>query len=65
MGAYLNYLEKRKVRGVHLATMSQKGPVFFKKEGFEVLHRAERSYFRHITGRGIPVLILGKKIVLS
>lgn len=65
MGAYLNYLEKRKVPGVHLATMSQKGPAFFKKEGFEVLHRAERSYFHHITGQDICVLIFGKKIVSS
>jgi GNAT superfamily N-acetyltransferase len=65
MAAYLQYLSREKVPGVHLATMSEKGLAFFKKQGFEVLYESRRSYFRHILGQDIVVSIFGKKVVFA
>ncbi|HAJ57469.1 MAG TPA: hypothetical protein DCL35_06840 [Candidatus Omnitrophica bacterium] len=64
MHAYLGYLFDKKVAGVHMATMSEKGASFFKKEGFGVLHVQERTYLKHITGGNTRVYIFGKKITL-
>lgn len=63
MSAYLGYLSDKNVAGVHMASMSEKGSSFFRKEGFSVLHRQRRSYFRHITGADCSVYIFGKKII--
>ena len=63
MSAYLEYLKKEGVRGVHLATASDDSRRFFEKQGFILLHQARRSYFRYLLGKDIPVYILGRKIV--
>jgi GNAT superfamily N-acetyltransferase len=60
--AYLDYLRDEKVNGVHLATMSEKSGRFFLSQGFELLHRYSRSYFRYILGRDITVYIYGRKL---
>lgn len=60
--AYLDLLREKKVAGVHLATMSPGGAVFFRKRGFSLLATHTRSYFRHITGKDVVVSILGKKV---
>lgn len=62
MDAYLGYLKKEKVRGVHMATASDNAKRFFEKQGFVLLHESRRSYFRHLLGRDIPVYILGRKV---
>lgn len=58
--AYLDYLKQLKVPGVCLATMSDKGGLFFEKQGFKLLHKGQRSYFYHILHKKIPVYIYGK-----
>lgn len=63
ISAYLDYLTKEKTGGVHLATMSEKAGRFFTKQGFDLLYKGHRSYFRYILGRDMPVCIFGKKLV--
>lgn len=60
--SYLDYLREERVRGVHLATMSEASAKFFAGMGFQLLHTGKRSYFRHILGRDVPLYIYGKKI---
>jgi GNAT superfamily N-acetyltransferase len=57
-----DYLRSRNVTGMHLATMSESSGEFFRKQGFTLLHRYPRSYFRHILGRDIIVYVYGKKL---
>jgi len=61
--AYLDYLAKEKIPGVYLATMSDEASSFFKKQGFVLLHKGRRSYFRHLLHKDIPIYIYGKKII--
>ena len=63
INAYLDYLKKEKVNGVHLATMSENSGAFFEAQGFTLLHKAQRSYFRHILKHDIPVYLYGKKLI--
>lgn len=65
MQAYLSYLTDKKVAGVHMAAMSEKGVYFFKKEGFCVLHQSRRSYFRHQLKKDLAVFVLGKKVAIA
>jgi len=62
MAVYLDYLRIEKVRGVCLATASSKAAEFFSQQGFILLHRGKRSYFRSILNSDIPIFIYGKKI---
>ncbi|MCX5706283.1 MAG: GNAT family N-acetyltransferase [Candidatus Omnitrophica bacterium] len=62
INAFLSYLLEEKVRGVHLATMSDQGADFFSKLGFNLLHQGERSYFSHILHKAVPLYIYGKKL---
>lgn len=59
---YLEYLAKEKIPGVYLPTMSDKASGFFQKQGFNLLHKGRRSYFRHILHRDLPLYIYGKKL---
>ena len=61
ISAYLEYLKKENIRGVHLCTMSDKAARFFSHQGFILLHQGKRSYFRHILKKDIPIYIYGKK----
>ena len=63
INAYLNYLKEQVVKGVHLATMSDKASQFFKKHNFQLLFRGERSYFRYFLGKNIPIYIYGARIL--
>lgn len=63
IAAYLEYLRGRKVTAVRLATMTPKGAAFFEKQGFVLLCRHTRSYFRAITGADTVVSIYGKKLL--
>lgn len=62
MVAYLDYLVKEGVRGIHLATMSEKAGKFFVKNGFALLYTAPRSYFNYILHRDTPIYIYAKKL---
>jgi GNAT superfamily N-acetyltransferase len=60
--AYLEYLKKEGVRGVYLATMSERASNFFTKQGFDLLHKGRRSYFRYILHQDLPLYIYGKRL---
>lgn len=60
--AYLDDLKRQAVRGVHFATMSEKAALFFEKNGFQLLFRGRRSYFRYFLGKDVPLLIYGMRI---
>lgn len=62
MAAFLAYLKEKGAAGVHMATMSEPGAAFFKKQGFAAVYESRRSYFRHVLGRDISVLIFAKKV---
>ena len=62
IAAYLEYLKRHKVTGVHFGSISAIGASFFKKSGFEVLHQSTRSYFSYILHKSLPVYIFGKHI---
>lgn len=62
IAACLDYLAQGKIKGVHLATMSDKAGFFFVKQGFDLLYKGNRSYFRYILHRGTLVYIYGKKL---
>lgn len=62
MSAYLLYLAQENVRGVCLGTISEKAAIFFQKQGFSLLYKGERSYFRHILGKYVPFFCYGKRL---
>lgn len=62
ISTYLDYLAKEKITGVYLATVSDAAPAFFEKQGFILLYKGSRSYFRYLLHRDIPIYIHGKKI---
>lgn len=59
---FLSYLAKEKIRGVFLATMSERAAKFFSKEGFSLLYTVGRSYFRYLAHKDMPVYIFGKRL---
>lgn len=62
MAAYLEYLVREKIFGVYLATMSDKASSFFKQQGFNLLYKGQRSYFRYILQKDVPIYIFGKRL---
>lgn len=64
INAYLDYLRAQEVKGVHLATMSDKAGQFFKKQNFQLLFQGDRSYFRYFLDKNIPVYIYGMQFLL-
>jgi len=60
--SFLQYLKGEKIPGVHLATMSDQSAQFFEKQGFTLLHRGKRAYFKHILHQEVPLYIYGKKL---
>ena len=61
INAYLDYLRAQEVKGVHLATMSDKAGQFFKKQNFQLLFHGERSYFRYFLDKNVPLYIYGMR----
>ena len=59
---YLKYLRGQCITGVHFATMSDKTSNFFVKQGFNLLFRSKRSYFRYILHKDTPIYIYGRKL---
>lgn len=64
IAAYLDYLVKEKVKGVCLATLSDKAALFYEKLGFVLLYKRKRSYFKDILHKDIFFYIYGKKLEL-
>ena len=62
IAAYLDYLKRESVRGVHFATMSERASVFFRKHNFQLLFEGKRSYFYYLLGRMVPIFIYGMRI---
>ena len=62
INAYLDYLRALGIRGVHLATMSDKAGQFFKKQNFQLLFQGERSYFRYFLNKNVQIYIYGMKL---
>lgn len=63
LSAFLDYLAKENVRGVYLATMSEAGKNFFRKQGFALVHQSKRSYFRYLLGSDTDVHIFAKRLL--
>ncbi|MCX5687341.1 MAG: GNAT family N-acetyltransferase [Candidatus Omnitrophica bacterium] len=62
ISSFLEYSTVKKIKGVHLSTMSEEGGKFFKNNGFNLVYSAPRSYFKHILSKDIIVCIYGKKL---
>jgi len=62
MDYYLEYLAGESIPGVYLATMSDMASGFFQKQGFNLLHKSRRSYFRHVLHRDVPLYVYGKRL---
>jgi GNAT superfamily N-acetyltransferase len=65
INSYLDYLRAQEIKGVHLATMSDKAGQFFGKLGFRLLFQGERSYFRHFLGKNVPICIYGMRLLVE
>ncbi len=64
IGAYLDYLVKEKIKGVHFATLSEKAARFYEKLGFILLYKRKRSYLQDILRNDIFCSVYGKKLDL-
>jgi GNAT superfamily N-acetyltransferase len=62
MAAYLAYLREQHVLGVRLATYSPAAGKFFRKNGFTLLFKKQRTYFKYILGSELNVYIYGQKL---
>ena len=62
MNVLLDVLRRDGVKGIRLATMSEKGASFFRKNGFSLLFEGKRSYLNEAAGCCVPLYIFGKKI---
>lgn len=57
MAAFLEYLKKRNVRGLHVATFSEQGSRFFLKMGFTPLWEKKSSLWRYILHRDVTTCV--------
>ena len=62
MNVLLDVFRRDGVKGVRIATMSEKGASFFRKHGFSLLFEGKRSYFNEAAGCRVPLYIFGRKI---
>lgn len=62
MSAYLNFLTENKIPGVSLATLSKEAAGFFQNQGFSLLYKGRRSYFRYLLHMDLPIYIYGKRL---
>ena len=62
MAAYLAYLKEHHIPGVRLATYSPAAGAFFRKNGFTLLFKKQRTYFRYILGSELNVYIYAQKL---
>jgi len=62
ISVFLEYLGSKGVKGLHLATMSSATGAFFRRQGFILLSKHPRSYFRHLLTQEVSVYIYAKKL---
>ena len=67
IGSHLvNSLEKifqeRKIKGIHLGTMSEEAKNFFVKNSYQVLYQSRRSCLEYCLKQKVPCYILGKNL---
>ena len=62
MAAYLAYLKEHHISGVRLATYSPAAGEFFKKAGFTLLFKKQRTYFKYILCSELNVYIYAQKL---
>ena len=62
ISVFQEYLVSKRVKGLHLATMSSAAQAFFSQQGFILLSQHPRSYFRHLLTQEISVYIYVKKL---
>ncbi len=62
LNVLLDSFRRDGVKGIRLATMSDKGASFFKKNGFTQLFEGKRSYFNEAAGFEVPLYIFGMKL---
>lgn len=64
MSAWLQYLNRKNVKGVSLSTLStnKKAILFFKKWGFEPFFRYRSTFWSFVSGKTVSVEILVKKL---
>ncbi len=51
------------VKGIHLATMSERGSDFFCTNGFKLLYKGKRSYLSESSGREVPLYVFVRKLL--
>jgi GNAT superfamily N-acetyltransferase len=56
---YLDYLNSEKIPGVHLTTHSEKAGRFFEKNGFKLLLKTKRSYYRGVLHKDVGYFYFG------
>lgn len=61
ISAFSGYIAAKKIKGIHLSTMSREAGNFFKNNGFSLVYSSARTYFRYITHEDARVYIYGKK----
>jgi ribosomal protein S18 acetylase RimI-like enzyme len=59
LNAYLDYLIREKVPGLHLTTHSEKAGRFFEKNNFKLLLKTKRSYYRGAMNKDIGYYYYG------
>jgi len=58
--AYLDFLRRARVKGVHLSTLSPDARDFFLKMGFDVVYHRRRSFLKPYTGSEVFLYVLGR-----
>lgn len=61
MDHFLDYLTQNEVSGVHCATVNESAKGFFIRQGFGVLFKKKRTYWRKYLEENLSFYILGKK----
>jgi len=62
IAAYLDYLKREEITGLHFATLSEQAARLYERLGFSLLYKSCRSYFRPILQRDIFCYVYGKKL---
>jgi ribosomal protein S18 acetylase RimI-like enzyme len=64
MTAWLQYLEEKQVKGVHLSTNSaNEGAIrFFRRFGFQLRHRRRSTFWSFVYGRPVRIEIFVRKV---
>jgi len=59
---YTKYLKNKRVKGIHLTTISSDAVRFFEKNGFKVIHKKKLSCFAHTGHKNISKFLLVKDL---